>query len=289
MLANVRDMDVVAITGSTGHIGRLVADKLADLSPTLVVRDPARAPAISGSHVVVADYTDASNSVYALDGVDVLFMVSASENKFRRVQHRTFIEAAATAGVRHIVYTSFFGADPNAVFTLGRDHADAEAAIRGSGMQFTLLQNNFYSDLIPFFADESGVIRGPAGDGRVSALARADVADVAAQILRDPASHAGATYELTGPEALSLDEISTRAGAVIGQHLSYTRETVEEAFASRAHYGAEQWQLGAWVSTYTAIAQGKTERVTDHVALVTGHPARTIEESLTATLHPVRS
>jgi NAD(P)H dehydrogenase (quinone) len=275
-------MTDIAITGSTGHLGRLVADQLADLTPTLVVRDAARAPSIAGSRVVVTDYADASNSVRALEGVDVLFMVSASENKFRRVQHRTFIEAAAAAGVDHIVYISFFGADPDAVFTLGRDHAHAEAAIRASGMKYTLLRDNFYSDLLPHFADRFGVIRGPAGDGRVAAVARADVADVAAEILRDSAAHAGITYELTGPEALTFDEIATRAGAVIGRTLSYARETVDEAYASRAHYGAEQWQLDAWVSTYAAIAEGETERVTDHVERVTGHPARTIEAALTA-------
>jgi NAD(P)H dehydrogenase (quinone) len=273
-------MDVIAITGSTGHIGGTVADLIADLGPTLVVRDAAKAPTIEGSRVVVTDYADASNSVRALDGVDVLFMVSASESKFRRVQHRTFIEAAAAAGVSHIVYTSFFGADPNAVFTLGRDHADAEAAIRASGMQFTLLRNNFYSDLLPHFADESGVIRGPAGVGRVAAVARADVSDVVARVLRDPAAHAGATYELTGPEALTLDEIATRAGIVIGRPLSYVSETVDEAYASRAHYGAEQWQLDAWVSTYTAIADGETDRVTYDVERICGHPARTIESAL---------
>ncbi|MHC5796336.1 NAD(P)H-binding protein [Lacisediminihabitans sp. FW035] len=273
-------MTVIAITGSTGHVGRRVAGQLADLGPTLVVRDAAKAPTIPGSRVVVTDYADASNSVRALAGVDVLFMVSASESKFRRVQHRTFIEAAAAAGVSHIVYTSFFGADADAVFTLGRDHADAEAAIRASGMGFTLLRDNFYSDLLPYFADDSGVIRGPAGDGRVAAVARADVADVAAAILRDPAPHAGVTYELTGPEALSLYEIAGRAGSAIGRELRYEPETVEEAYLSRAHYGAEQWQLDAWVSTYTAIADGETERVTDHVERVSGHPARTIEEAL---------
>ena len=275
-------MTVIAITGSTGHVGRRVADQLADLSPTLVVRDAAKAPVIEGSPVVVTDYTDAFNSVRALEGVDVLFMVSAAESKFRRVQHRTFVEAAAAAGVSHIVYTSFCGADPDAVFTLGRDHADAEAAIRGSGMQFTLLRDNFYSDLLPYFADDSGVIRGPAGDGRVAAVARADVADVAAAILRDPAPHASVTYELTGPEALTLDEVAARAGAVLGRTLRYASETVDEAYASRAHYGAEQWQLDAWVSTYTAIAGGETDRVSDHVERVSGHRARTIEEALSS-------
>ena len=274
-------MTVIAITGSTGQVGRRVAHQLADLSPTLIVRDAAKVPHIKGSPVMVTDYTEAANSVRALEGADVLFMVSAAESKFRRVQHRTFIEAAAAAGVSHIVYTSFCGADPDAVFTLGRDHADAETAIRGSGMHFTLLRDNFYSDLLPYFADDSGVIRGPAGDGRVAAVARADVADVAAAILRCPASHAGITYELTGPDALTLDEVAERASTVIGRTLRYVPETVDEAYASRAHYGAESWQLDAWVSTYTAIADGMTERVTDHVERVSGHRARTIEEALT--------
>lgn len=273
-------MNEIAITGSTGHVGSLIAAKLADLQPTLVVRNAARAPRVPGARVVVTDYADASGSVRALEGVDVLFMVSASESMFRRVHHRTFIEAAATAGVRHIVYTSFFAAHPRAVFIPGRDHADAEATIAASGMDFTILRDNFYSDLLPYFADDSGLIRGPAGDGRVAAVARADVADVAAEILRNREAHAGATYELTGPEALTLHEIAARAGPILGRTLTYRPETTEEAYASRAHHGAEPWQLDAWVSTYTAIADGETERVTDDIERLTGHPARTIEDAL---------
>jgi uncharacterized protein YbjT (DUF2867 family) len=208
-------------------------------------------------------------------------MVSAAEAQDRRDQHRTFIEAAAEAGVRHVVYTSVAGAAPDATFTLGRDHHDAEQAIRRSGMTFTFLRDNFYADLLPWFADDSGVIRGPAGDGRVAAVARRDVADVAAVVLRDPAAHADATYVLTGPEALTLTEIAARAGSVLGRDLRYEEETVEEAYDSRrAAYGAADWQLDAWVSTYTAIADGSCAAVTDDVARVTGHPARTLEQAL---------
>ena len=114
-------------------------------------------------------------------------MVSAAESPVRRDEHRTFIEAAAQAGVGQIVYTSFAGAAPDAIFTLGRDHHDAEQAIRASGMAWTFLRDNFYSDFFPLFADEDGVVRGPAGDGAVAAVARADVADVAVAVLRDPA------------------------------------------------------------------------------------------------------
>jgi len=276
-------MTTIAVTGSTGQVGRSVAHQLSDLAPRLIVRDPSRAPRIEGSEVRTTTYADAAASRAALEGVDVLLMVSASEARDRRDQHRTFIAAAAAAGVRHIVYTSFAGAGPDAVFTLGRDHADAEAAIRESGMDYTILRDNFYSDLLPYFADEEGVLRGPAGSGRVAAVARADVADVAAAVLRNPTAHLGSTYELTGPEALTFDEIADRAGRAIGRKLRFEHETLEEAYASRASYGAEPWQMDAWVSTYVAVAEGEVARVTDDVQRVAGHPPRTIEEGLAPT------
>src|SRR3954471_19213502 len=218
---------MLAITGSTGAVGGRVARALADdmrNDVRLVVRDPSRAPDFD-TDVRVCDYADHAAAVAALEGVETLFMVSAAEAVDRRDQHRTFIRAAARAGVRHIVYTSFAGAAPDATFTLGRDHFDAEEAIRGTGMAFTFLRDSFYADLLPHFADESGVIRGPAGEGRVAAVARADVADVAVAVLRAPDEHAGAAYTLTGSEALTFAEIASRAGAVLGRDLRFEDET----------------------------------------------------------------
>lgn len=274
---------MLAITGATGAVGGRVARALADDMRNdfrLVVRDPSRA-ADFDTDIRACDYADHDAAVAALRGVDTLFMVSAAEAVDRREQHRTFIRAAADAGVQHLVYTSFAGAAPDATFTLGRDHWDAEQAVRETGMRFTFLRDNFYSDLLPWFADPSGVIRGPAGRGRVAAVARADVADVATVVLRAPDEHAGATYVLTGPEALTLAEVSERAGAVLGRSLSFEDESVEEAYASRrAAYDAEDWQLDAWVSTYTAIRDGSCAEVTGDVERVSGHPARTLEEAL---------
>lgn len=274
-------MTTIAITGSTGHVGGLVAQALADLAPRLVVRDPSRAPQVPGSDVVAASYGDLGASIAALVGVDVLLMVSASESPTRCEEHRTFIEAAARAGVSHLVYTSFCGAAPDATFTLGRDHHDTEQAIAASGMAFTVLRDNFYLDLLPHFADADGVIRGPAGEGRVAAVARADVAAVAAEVLRSPDDHAGATYELTGPEALTLAEVATRAGTVLGRPLRFEDETEEQAYAwRRAAYGAEPWQLDAWVSTYTAIRDGECARLSDDVRAVTGRRPHSLERAL---------
>lgn len=279
----------VAITGVTGAIGgevvRLLAGADLRLDLRLLARDPSRAPDVD-TDVRRCDYADHASGVEALRGVDTLLMVSASESADRRGQHRTFVEAAADAGVRRIVYTSFAGAAEDATFTLGRDHYDTEAAIRASGMEHTVLRDNFYLDVLPLFADHEGVIRGPAGDGRVAAVARVDVAAVAAAVLRDPAPHAGAAYELSGPEALTMTEVAERAGRVLGRDLRFVDETVEEAWASRraAYPDAPDWQLEAWVSTYTAIADGSCATVTDAVARVTGRPARTLEQTLGGTL-----
>ena len=201
-----------------------------------------------------AEYADTAEVRAALAGIDTLLMVSAAEDVDRRSQHLAFVDAAAAAGVRHVVYTSFQGAAADCTFTLGRDHFATEEAIRASGMAFTFLRDSFYADFLPLMVTD-GAIRGPAGDGRVAAVARDDVAAVAAVVLADPAAHAGATYDLTGPEALTLAEVADLVTEVTGTPTRYVDETIPEAYASRASYGAPDWQVDAWVSTYTAIAR----------------------------------
>ena len=274
-------MTVLAVTGSTGRVGGLVASRLGPVVDRLVVRDAARAPRIDGDPTVVeATYGDLEAARTALTGVDVLLMVSAAESPNRRTEHRTFIEAAAQAGVAQIVYTSFAGAAPDAIFTLGRDHFDAEEAIRASGMAWTLLRDNFYSDFFPLFADEHGVVRGPAGGGRVAAVARADVADVAVEVLRDPGRHVGEVYTLCGPEAFSVADACGRMQVALARPFSYVEETLEQAYASRRRFTSEAWQLDAWVSTYTAIASDQLAGLSPDVERVSGHAPRTLEQAL---------
>ena len=270
-------MGLIVVSGATGRLGGRVARRLGG-ELRLLVRDPARAPLVPGASVAVAGYGDRKALQEALRGAETVLMVSAAETPERVAQHRSFVDAAATAGVRHLVYTSFAGASPHATFTLARDHWATEQHIRLSGLEWTFLRDNLYADFLPLMADDNGVIRGPAGDGRVSAVATDDVADVAAAVLRDPAAHAGATYSLTGPAAFTLAEAAETITRVTGRRVTYQPETVEEAYASRAHYGAPQFQVDAWVSTYTAIAAGELEAVTDDVPRLTGHPATSLAE-----------
>jgi uncharacterized protein YbjT (DUF2867 family) len=155
-------------------------------------------------------------------------------------------------------------------------------------MQHTFLRDNFYLDFLPLMVGEDGVIRGPAGDGRLSAVARADIAAVAIEVLTDPPAHVGATYTLTGPEAFTLTEAEaftlTEAAAVIaeqtGRAVSFHDETLEEAYESRRRWEAPDWQYDAWVSTYTAIKAGEVAAVTDDVRRVTGHPPQSLRALL---------
>ena len=272
----------LAVTGSTGALGGLVARGLAarGVPQRLLVRTPERAPTLDGAVVLASSYDDRASAVAALAGVETLLMVSASESVDRLDQHRTFVDAAAEAGVRRIAYTSFAGAAADCTFTLGRDHWATEEHIRASGMTPTFLRDSFYLDFVPLMVGEDGVIRGPAGDGRVSAVARADVAAVAVEVLTNPASHAGTTYTLTGPEAFTLSEAAAVITVRTGRAVSYHDETVEEAYESRRRWEAPDWQYDAWVSTYLAVAAGDMERVSPSVEELTGQPPQSLAEFL---------
>jgi uncharacterized protein YbjT (DUF2867 family) len=284
---------VIAVTGATGALGRRVVQRLAsreDVALRLVVREAARAPRVPGAEVaaVPGGYADGPGLTAALAGVHTLYLVSAAEAEDRLQQHRTAVAAAAAAGVQRVVYTSFLGADPDAVFTLARQHAATEEALAATGVRTTVLRHAMYADFVPFFAvleDGRAVIAAPADDGRASFVSRDDLADVAAAVLLDdsPALD-GAVLDVTGPEALSLDDAAAVLAEVTGRPAAYRRQTVEEAWATRRPSGHPDWEVEGWVTSYRAIAAGELSRVTDVVPTLTGHPARTVAEHLRA--HP---
>ena len=275
---------LIAVTGATGKIGGAVAEMLCEegLEARLLVRDACRAPGWA-QDVAVTGYADRATAIEALTGVDILFMVSAAESEDRLEQHLTFIAAAVQAGVKHVVYTSFLGASPQATFTLARTHWSTEQALRDSGMGCTLLRDSFYTDFFIDIAGE-GSITGPAGDGRVGAVARVDVAASAAAILKDLAAgercHDGVTYDLTGPEAFTMEEAARTITEVTGRKTVYHEETIEEAYGSRAHYDVPGWEKDAWVSTYTAIAAGELDVVSDAVEQLTGRRPLSLHDLL---------
>jgi len=280
---------VIGVTGATGALGRRVVDRLAAAGAAplrLVVRDADRAPQVPGAEVVTnpGGYSDPAGLQAALTGVDTLYLVSAAEAENRLEQHFAAVDAAVAAGVRRIVYTSFLGASPDAVFTLVRQHAATEDRIRASGVRHTFLRHSMYADFVPFFAtpeDGGAVIAAPAGDGRTSFVSRDDLADVAvAALLRQDTDLDGQALEVTGPEALTMTEAADVLSEVIGRPVTYRDQTVEEAWATRRPSGHPDWEIEGWVTSYLAIAAGELATVTDVVPALTGHPAVSVAEHL---------
>ena len=274
---------LIGVTGATGRLGGKVARALAaeGCSQRLLVRNPAAAPELPHADVVgIPGYADGPACRAALEGVQTLLMVSARESADRVREHRTFVDVAEAAGVGHVVYTSLRGAAADAVFTFARDHAATEEHIQASGLRWTFLRNSLYLDLIRLIGGPDGVIRGPAGNGRVSAVAIDDVADVAHAVLRAPDEHAGRTYDLTGPEELTLAAAAAIVSQATGQPMRYVEETPEEAYASRASYGAPDWELQGWVTSYLSIGAGEQAGLSGDVERLTGRRPLALRELL---------
>lgn len=222
----------------------------------------------------------------ALADASTLFLVSGRESADRVGEHLSAIDAAVAVGVERIVYLSFVGAAPDTTFTFGRDHWHTEEHIRATGLRFTFLRDNFYQSSLAQFPGEDGVIRGPAGDGRVAAIGHDDIADVAVAVLSGHAvlsgqqGHDGATYNLTGPDALTLYEVAEELSRATGRPIRYQPETIDEAYASRAVYRAPAFEVAGWVTSYVAIAVGDLAAVTDDVQRVTGHRPQSFAEFL---------
>ena len=277
---------MIGITGVTGKLGSYVANLVDQqgISSIHLARSPESAKVYASAEIRKMVYANTPEVVEALKGIDVLLMVSARENPERVEEHKSFLDAAKLAGVQHIVYTSFYGADEKATFILSRDHAQTEAYIKKLGFTYTFLRDDFYLDFFIDIALENGEIRGPAGRGRVSAVARKDTSRVAAEIILNPKEWENQTLNLTGPENLSMEEIVELLSKETGNAITYVDESVEEAYESRKKWPAQNWEYDAWVSTYTAIKVGEQGGVSTVVEKVLGRPAMSLVEVVKSSL-----
>ena len=229
---------MTAITGSTGHLGRLVIDGLLDQMPAdqivAVARDTDKASGLAerGVDVRYGDYDEPASLVSAFEGVDRLLLISASEVGKRVPQHRAVVDAAKEAGVGLIVYTSILHA-PDSEIGLADEHRQTEAMLAESGIPFVLLRNGWYTENYTGSvgaAVEHGAVLGSAGDAQVSPATRADYAAAAVAVLTadDPA---GEVYELAGDESFTMTEYAAEVSRQSGAEVVY-QDMPEEAYAS---------------------------------------------------------
>lgn len=269
---------MLGLTGTTGSLGRLVLDNICqdDDAPflRLVARDTQKAVSAAPTNLKATKF-DSKQCVYsaanqdAFEGVETLFLVSAMESETRLDDHQKVIDAAVKGGVKRIVYTSFYGAAPHAAFHHARDHYHTEEHIKQQGTKWIFIRNNFYQDILPDFVSD-GKLRGPAGNGRCSAVQRKDIAAVISTILLAPERFDNRILNLTGPDELSMSEIADTLGC------EYVDESEEEAWKSRE--GAEKWLIDAWISTYRAIKAGECAGVSGDVETVLGRKPGRFED-----------
>ena len=275
-------MPKIAVTGVTGNLGGMVSRlcKKNGIEVRNLARNVEKAEKLGFSNVFKSSYDKSGDTVKSLEGIEVLFMVSGSENPNRVQQHKDFIDAAKIAGVSHVIYLSFYNASKNSIFTLGRDHYATEEYIKENGFKYTFLRDNFYADFFVDLCKEYGEIKGPAGNGKVSVVVRSDVSEVAAKILENPGKWENQTLNMTGPEELSMTEIVKAVSEYFGKEIKYIEETVEEAYESRKIWKAEQWEYDSWVSTYTAISENEQSGISNDIEKVLGRKATSLVEYL---------
>jgi NAD(P)H dehydrogenase (quinone) len=235
---------MIAVTGATGHLGRLVIAELLRTVPAAqivaAVRTPAKAQDLAalGVQVRQADYAQPATLAAAFAGVDKVLLISSSEVGQRAVQHRAVIDAAKAAGVQLIAYTSILRADTSTL-GLATEHKETEAALAASGMPTVLLRNGWYTEnyetVVPT-AVQYGAVMGSARNGRISAASRADYAAAAAAVLTRE-GQAGKVYELAGDTAFTLAEFA----ASIAQH---SGKPVAYVDMSQADYAAALVKVG---------------------------------------------
>lgn len=282
---------MIAITGASGHLGRLV---IADLLKTVaaeqlvaIVRDPTKVADLAQKGVQVrrAEYGDAAALQAALTGVEKLLLISSSEVGQRAPQHRNVIEAAKAAGVTFIAYTSLLRADRSPL-GLAEEHVATEKMLAESGIPFALLRNGWYTEnylaSVPP-ALEHGAFIGSAGEGKIASATRADYAEAAARVMTLD-NQAGNVYELAGDEAWTLSDLTAQLSELSGKPVVY--QNLSEADFKAALQGAGLPEPFAALLANSDVGASKGGLFDDSRQLSTliGHPTTPLAESLRALL-----
>ncbi|MDN3222208.1 SDR family oxidoreductase [Pseudomonas nunensis] len=282
---------MIAVTGATGQLGRLVIDSLLEtVNPheiVALVRDPLKAQDLGakGVNVRQADYNQPETLLGALVGVQRLLLISSSEVGQRTAQHRAVIEAAKSSGVQLLAYTSMLHADKSTL-GLAVEHRDTERALVESGLNYVLLRNGWYSEnytasVSP--AVEHGAILGSAQEGRISSAARKDYADAAAVALTSE-GQAGKVYELAGDESYSLSELATEVAKQSGKTVVYNDLPQEQYKAVLIGLGLPAAFAGLLADSDAAAAKGDLFDDSCQLSELLGRPTTPIAQSVSAAL-----
>lgn len=278
---------MIAITGATGQLGRLVIEQLLKTVQAnqivAIVRNPAKAEALSQQGIVVrqGDYTDQAALTTALKGVEKLLLISSSEVGQRATQHQNVINAAKAAGVTFIAYTSLLHAD-NSPLGLHVEHVATEKALATSSIPYALLRNGWYTENYLASAPpalEHGVFIGAAGEGKIASATRADYAAAAAKVVSEE-GHAGKVYELAGDSAWTLSELAAELSKQSGKPMVYQNMSEADFAAALKSVGLPAGLADMLADSDVGASKGGLFDDSHTLSKLIGRPTTSLAESV---------
>ena len=273
----------ILLTGVTGKTGGETARQLAlaGVPFRALVRNPAKVAALEvlTRDIVVGDIGDSAVLDSALRGIQTALLIMPNGEQQLALE-QGFTDAAVRAGVRHLVKLSSLESVPEATNPITRMHVASEAYIRASGLLWTMLRPTFFMQIFLGSATairEKGLITMPAGQGTVAATDVRDVGEIICKVLTEP-GHTNQSYDLTGPELLTLDEIAQHFSRVLGRQIRYVDQPMAEFRTRLATVGLAPWRIDAVCKEFEAIAAGAIDHTTGTITRLLGRPPISLEQ-----------
>jgi uncharacterized protein YbjT (DUF2867 family) len=274
---------MILVTGATGNNGQELVRQLTALGQKVraLVRNPAKAGNLKGPNVELAtgDFDQPATLDAALQGVDKAFVLTPVAERCVEWQN-AFIQAAQRAKVKHLVKFSGMGARSGIGVELLRMHGETDDRLRNSGVPFTILQpNSFHQNMLSSAGTikAQGVFYWPMKNAQQSTVDIRDINAVAAKVFTS-SSHEGKTYVITGPEALTFQQVAEKLSAVLGRKIQYVDVPLSAAADGMRQSGMPEWDVRGVTELLSYFATGAAATVTDTVPRLLGRPAISFEQ-----------
>jgi NAD(P)H dehydrogenase (quinone) len=287
---------MIVVTGATGKLGQNVVAQLLEKVPAselaVAVRNPPKASALAARGVQVreADYSRPETLRAALAGASKVLLISSSEVGLRAVQHAAVVQAAKSAEVGLLAYTSILHGERSPLL-LAAEHVATENAIKASGVAYAFLRNGWYLENYTeqlAAALQHGALMGSAGEGRIAAAARADFAAAAVAVLTGP-GHAGKTYELAGDVAFSMGQLAQEISRQTGKTIGYNDLPPDQYRAALASVGVPAAFADILVDADVGIRQGALADTSGDLRALIGRPTTPLAQAVAAGLAALKS
>ncbi len=274
---------MILLTGATGKTGSAVAKQLAanDISFRALVRDPDKAAALKdlGAEIAVGDMADAEAVSKALSGTEKAVLIM-SNGEHQLTIEKQFTDCAVAAGVKHLVKLSSMESEPGTTKPIPKMHVESEDYIRASGLAWTMIRPTFFTQN---FLTSARTIK--ASDEIVMALGNAviaptdlrDVAEIIRLVLTDDA-HLNKSYDITGPEALTLSDAAEKFSKVLGREIRYVAQPVEEFGKILTQIGYPEWRVNAVCEEFRLLGERASMHTTDTIRQILGRDPTSLEQ-----------